>query len=79
MIQYFIAILIFSSLAYNQCKRQKIEGNEQNVKIEQTIELIGIENIMETLETDESFKKSSIKFDKLLSEIIKKDNEEKML
>ena len=78
MIQYLVAVIIFTLLAYNQCKRLKIESN-QNVKIEQIIDQNGIENIMETLETDESFKKSSIKFDKLLSEIIKKDNEEKML
>lgn len=73
MIQYLIFLLVILSLIYNKYRVQPLINNANNKKIEEVIDNVGIENIMESLEKDESFKKSSKELDEKLSEILKSE------
>jgi hypothetical protein len=73
MIQYLIFLLVIISLIYNKYRVQPLINNANNKKIEEVIDTVGIENIMESLEKDDNFRKSSKELDEKLSEILKSE------
>ena len=73
MIQYLIFLMVILSLLYNKYRVNPIINNDNNRKIEEVIDNVGIENIMESLEKDDNFRKSSKELDDKLSEILKSE------
>lgn len=73
MIQYLVFLIVILSLIYNKYKVQPLINNTNNRKIEEVIDNVGIDNIMESLEKDDNFRRSSKELDEKLSEILKSE------
>lgn len=73
MLQYLIFLLVILSLIYNKYRVQPPVNNTNNTKIEDIFDNVGVENIMESLEKDDDFRKSSKELDEKLSEILKSE------
>lgn len=76
MFQYIIFFMVLISLVYNHYRKQPLLTNGENKRIEKVIEKVGIENVMEKLNTDEEFKEASKELDKKLSDIILSNKKE---
>lgn len=68
--------MVLISLVYNHYRKQPLLTNGENKRIEKVIEKVGIENVMEKLNTDEEFKEASKELDKKLSDIILSNKKE---
>ena len=71
MYQYIIFGILVISLIYNKCSTKKLKKNNEDV--EEIINNIGIDNIIQSLNSDEEFRKASKKLDESLELIIKKE------